>query len=146
MKNFSEEVIEIDGKEYTLFINRIGIVNWEKATKLQETASNIEKKYKNKGNNPIEFTDDIDPFQSDIDENELANDEKQLYDLYSKFYWVALYKHHKLSIKEADDLFYKAIDEYGINQLAELAQQMVSEANNQKYGDLKNLKALKSTK
>lgn len=146
MKNFSEEVIEIDDKEYTLFVNRIGIVNWESATKLEETAKAYEKKYKTKSNEQIEFTDETDPFASDIDESELDKDKKKLYDVYSKFYWMALYKHHKLTIKEADDLFYKAIDVYGINQLAELAQQMISDANNQRNGDLKNLKALKSTK
>ena len=37
-KNISEEKIEIGGVEYTLFLNRTGIVNWEKMTKLNKKA------------------------------------------------------------------------------------------------------------
>lgn len=144
MKNFSEEIIEIDGKEYTLFVNRIGIVNWEKATKLSETAKELENKYKNSEQN-FEFNDNCDPFATNYSDSEIDEDEKKLYDLYSKFYWMALYKHHKLTINEANDLFYKAIDEYGIQQLSDLAEQMIKNANNQN-ANLKNLKALKSTK
>ena len=140
-KNISEEIIEIDGKEYTLFINRTGIVNWEKATSLKTTAKELTEKYKEK-DNKIVFDDNFDPFSSEFDIDE---DEKKLYDAYSKFYWMALYKNHKLTIKEADELFYKAVDEYGINQLAELAQQMIESANTDNT-NLKNLKALKSTK
>ena len=140
-KNISEEIIEIDGKEYTLFINRTGIVNWEKATKLDSTAKEIEQKYKN-NDNEVVFDDNFDPFSSD---NNIDEDEQKLYDAYSKFYWMALYKNHKLTIKEADELFYKAVDEYGINQLAELAQQMIESANTDNT-NLKNLKALKSTR
>ena len=44
-KNFSEEIIEIDGKEYKLFINRIGIVNWEKMTKAKRMGKALEEKY-----------------------------------------------------------------------------------------------------
>lgn len=144
MKNFSEEVIEVDGKEYTLFINRIGIVNWEKATKLTDLAKTMESKYKD-SNEEIVFNDDFDPFSENYDSKEIDEDEQKLYDVYSKFYWMALYKNHKLSIKKANDLFHKAIEEYGIYQLAELAQQMIENANTQS-GNLKNLKALKSTK
>ena len=139
-KNISEEIIEIDGKEYTLFVNRIGIVNWEKATKLASTIKNVQDKYSKEDD--VVFDDNCNPFESNYD---IDDDEKELYDIYSKFYWMALYTHHKLSINEANDLFYKAIDEYGINQLAELAQQMI-EAINTDNRNLKNLKALKSTK
>ena len=32
MKEFSKEIIEIDGKEYTLFLNRLGVVAFERYT------------------------------------------------------------------------------------------------------------------
>ena len=44
-KKFSEEIIEIDGKEYTLFMNRQGVVNWEKITKLKEKSQKYQEKY-----------------------------------------------------------------------------------------------------
>ena len=59
---------------------------------------------------------------------------------------MALFKNHNLSKQEAGELFDKALEEYGIDQLAELAQQMIETANKNNNSNLKNLKALKSTK
>ena len=68
-------------------------------------------------------------------------------DIYAKFYWVALYQNHKLSVSEAKKLFDKAVEEYGIDQLIQLANQMLENANKDLVGkSIKNLKALKSTK
>ena len=143
MNNISEELIEIDGKEYTLFINRAGIVNWEKATKLQATAKDLEEKYKNITDGEVSEEDfEANPFG----ENDFDADEQHAIDIYRKFYFMALYKNHQLSKQEASDLFDKAIEEYGIDQLVELAQQMLTSANTNKQANLKNLKALKSTK
>ena len=44
--NFSEEHIEIDGKDYTLFLNRKGIVSWENITKFSNKAKEMEKNIK----------------------------------------------------------------------------------------------------
>lgn len=143
-KSFSEEIIEIDGKEYTLFVNRIGVVNWEKATKLKDKSKYYEDKYANSDKEEYEFNDDINPFEGDM--KDLEEDEKTLIDVYSKFYWMALYKNHKLSVADANSLFEKALEEYGIEQLADLAQQMLENINSNNNKNLKNLKALKSTK
>ena len=144
-KNFSEEIIEIDGKEYTLFVNRAGVTNWEKATKLKEKSKEYEKKYMNNNQDDnYEFSDEINPLEGDFED--LDEDEKVLIDVYRKFYWMALYQNHKLSIKDASDLFDKALEEYGIEQLAELAQQILENINSNNNQNLKNLKALKSTK
>ena len=35
MKELSTEIINIDGKDYTLFLNRAGLVAWEKYTKCE---------------------------------------------------------------------------------------------------------------
>ena len=50
MKEFSKEIINIGGVDYTLFLNRKGIVAWENITKaarnksqLQETLDNMNK-------------------------------------------------------------------------------------------------------
>lgn len=154
MQEFSKEKIEIGNKEYTLFLNRKGIVSWEKITTLQKQAKEMEKKYEmyvelSQNDNPIEVKDGDNPFEisggSEIDE--LTADEEKLKDIYVKFYWVALYENHKLSISEVQKLFEEAEKEYGLEQLIGLANQMVEDANTDKYGaKTKKLKALRPTK
>lgn len=154
MQIFSQEKIEIDGKEYILFLNRKGIVSWEKITTLQKQAKEMEKKYKGYMNTaeadaPIEVKDGDNPFEiSGGDElDEITADEAKLKDIYIKFYWIALYENHKLPISEVTDLFQKAEEEYGLEQLIGLANQMVEDANTDKYGaKTKKLKALRPTK
>ena len=145
-KNISEETIEISGKEYKLFLNRTGIINWERMTQATEKAS----KYKDIANitsNEIEITDDMNPFEAygDIEEK-LDSALNEVRDIYAKFYWIALYTHNKLSLSEATKLFDTAVEEYGIEQLIQLANQMLENANQDMIGEnKKNLKALKST-
>jgi len=142
-KNISEEKIEIGGKEYTLFINRTAIVNWEKMTKLTEKVNTISNNVKSED---IEITNDTNPFEMyGTSEEDIDKEYNELVDIYAKFYWVALYTHHKLNIEEARKLFDIAVEEYGIDQLGELANQMVENANTDRM-NRKNLKALKSTK
>lgn len=154
MKEFSVEKIEIAGNEYSLFLNRKGIVSWEKITTLQKQAKEMEKKYKNfegfSGNDePVEVKDGDNPFelagQEDIDD--LEADEAKLKDIYLKFYWIALYENHKLPISEVEKLFAIAEEEYGLEQLIGLANQMIEDANTDKYGaKTKKLKALRPKK
>lgn len=154
MKEFSKEPIEIDGKEYTLFINRKGIVSWENITKVSKRADDLQKKYKDtidkmKDDNPISVDDNSNPFDFvDDNVNDLYEDEKLLEDIYIKFYWIALYEKHKLPISEVEKLYAKAKEEYGNDQLMQLANQMIEEANTDKYGntELKKLTALHQTK
>lgn len=154
MKTFSEEKIEIAGKEYVLFLNRKGIVSWEKITTLQKQAKEMEKKYEmlselGENDAPIEVKDGDNPFEiSGGDEiDELTADEEKLKDIYVKFYWVALYENHKLPISEVKSLFQQAEEEYGLEQLIALANQMVEDANTDRYGaKTKKLKALRPTK
>lgn len=148
--NISEEKIEIGGKEYTLFLNRKGIINWEKFTKLDEKAERYDELAQElKKLDDVEITEDTNPFElyDDVDESELETELAEMIDLYAKFYWVALYTHHKLSLSQARELFEQAKEEYGMNQLAELANQMLETANKDVINrEIKNLKALKSVK
>lgn len=152
MKSFSKEIINIDGNDYTLFLNREGIVAWEKITKMQEKAKIYEDKYKNiisdekeieikDGDNPFEITDSS--VISDLEE-----DEKKMLEIYVKLYWIMLYQEHKLDLKDVEVLFEKATQEYGVEQLIELALQMVDDANTNQLEkqELKNLPALKPKK
>lgn len=155
MKEFSKEKIEIDGKEYTLFLNRQGLVTWEKITKASKKAQDIQDKYANTiieedDDTPIEVNDNDNPFDysKDIQLDEMSEDEKIVRDIYHKFYWIALYENHKLPLNEVRVLFDKAEEDYGIEQLIELAHQMVEDANSNKYGnkELKKLTALHQAK
>lgn len=151
MKDFSKEIINIDGVDYTLFLNRKGIVAWEKLTNASSKAEKIENRYETFGldTKEIEIKDGDNPFElagSDVDEFE--NDEKELIELYKKLYWIMLFEEHHLNITEVEKLWEKAESEYGAGQLIALAVQMIDDANSNRTGnnELKNLKALRPKK
>ena len=154
MKEFSTETIEIDKKEYTLFLNRKGIVSWENITKVSKKATELQDKYKGivdklQTDDPIDVPDDANPFDYAEDSaNDITEDTEILREIYIKFYWIALYENHKLSLSEVTDLFEKAEKEYGFEQLVQLANQMIEDANIDKFEnkELKKLTALHQTK
>ena len=154
MKELSTEIINIDGVDYTLFLNRKGIMAWEKYSKSEkDKISQLRDKYEeiiNDNNaenfeglddntNPFEGLEEIDDMQSDID---------YLNNIYSRLYWIMFYTNHKLSISDASVLYKKACEEYGNEQVILLARQMVDDINidPDKGKQLKNLTALKPTK
>lgn len=151
MKEFGKEIINIDGKDYTLFLNRKGILAWEKITNVSSKAAEIERKYLdpeditskedveiNDGDNPFEIADNI--------KTEYEEDEEKLITTYKKLYWIMLYEMHKLDYKEVEVLWDKAEKEYGVEQLMDLGTQMIEDANTNKAQNLKNLKALRPKK
>ena len=149
MKEISTEIINIDGKDYTLYLNRKGIVAWEKYTqKEKEKLKDLENKYKDFEDN-IEDFDELDnntnPFEG-IDD--IEDDAQFVIKIYERLYWIMLYTHHQLKIDEAKELYAKAQKEYGDEQLILLGKQMVEDVNtNQNQSEeLKNLTALRPTK
>lgn len=143
MNEISKERIEISGVEYTLFLNRQGLVSWERYSreenaKLQE----METKYANVNN---EITDDTNPFEA---VNEELNDSEIISKTFRKLYWIMLYTEHKLSLAQVNELYDKACEEYGEVQLIQLAQQMIEDMNIDKISktELKNLTALRPKK
>lgn len=151
MKEYGKEIITIDGKDYTLFLNRKGILTWEKITNAISKASEIEKKYNDlssinnteeieikEGDNPFEIADNI--------STDFEKDAELMTTMYKKLYWIMLYEEHKLDYKDVEVLWDKAVEEYGIDQLVELAFQMIEDANTDKTQNLKNLKALRPKK
>lgn len=155
MQEFSKEKIEIAGEEYVLFLNRKGILSWENITKASKKAEEAQKRNKDLFENfssdaPIEVSDNDNPFDyaNDTELDKLESEIEMLKEIYMKFYWIALYENHKLSITEAKELFKKAEKEYGLEQLVNLANQMMDDANKNKYGttEIKKLKALRPAK
>ena len=151
MKEFSKEIINIAGKDYTLFLNRKGIVAWEKFAKEENRKmEEVQKRYNElfNGSNE-EITDETNPFENIED---IENDSDNISNSYRKLYWIMLYENHKLSLTQVNELYDKAMEEYGEVQLIALATQMIEDANKNGLEEeedkkkLKNLPALKPRK
>jgi predicted AlkP superfamily phosphohydrolase/phosphomutase len=153
MNDFSKEVIEIDGVEYTLFLNRAGLVAIEKFTK--EEMQKVEEAQKLANfmeDNNAEINDDTDPLEGlDKVEEALNSIDTVKRDIYKKMFWIMLRTTHKLTPNECFELYDKAIEEYG-EQVNKLIDQIVEDINIDKYTpkvenkNVKNLKALRPTK
>lgn len=153
MKNLSERKIEIDGKEYTLFLNRNGIVAWEKFTidnqrKITNMQETLQTKYKDLIEGKVEIKDDTNPFENIEElENDLSGNYDESDKMLEKLYWIMLYTNHKLSLNKVHELYLKARDEYGFEQLDQLASQMIDDVNTSpnKAEEPKKLEALNQT-
>lgn len=149
MKELSKEIINIDGVDYTLFLNRAGIVAFENYTKKeQQEIRDLSKKYSEIDTN-VDFEkldDNANPFDGVEELDDIDEDSKKLSNIFKRLYWIMWYTEHKLSISEASDLYDKAVQEYGAGQLILLGQQMIEEVNTDPNANLKNLAALKPTK
>ena len=68
--------------------------------------------------------------------------------MYERLYWIMLYTEHKFTPTQAKELYDKAVDEYGEEQIILLGNQMINDTNkdNVSKKNLKNLAALKSKK
>lgn len=152
MKEFSKETINIGGNDYTLFLNRKGIIAWEKYAKEENTKSQaLKDKYKEliELDKDVEITDDTNPFENIDYLDEVEDDAKIVSNSYRKLYWIMLYENHKLSLKEVNELYDMAIKEYGEQQLIQLGSQMIEDANTnqmEEATEIKKLPALKPSK
>ena len=156
MKEISQEVIEIDGKEYKLFLNRKGIVAYEKYCKeeykeLEKVKDKYEKIISSK-DEILVIDEDTNPFEDldDINDDEANKNKELVHKVYVKLYWIMLYENHKLSLNKVEELYNKAVEEYGEEQVQALGDQMVEGVNlipeTEKRENLKNLAALKPKK
>jgi L-lactate utilization protein LutC len=149
MKEYSQEIIEIDGTEYTLFLNRAGILAWERYAKsenenvfkLRELYNEISKE------GEVEITDETDPLK---DTDSLLKMAEFTLNSYRKLYWIMLRTNYsKMTYNEATELFDKAIKEYGREQVIALGDQMVRDANTDRVTsentEIKKLTALRPT-
>ena len=146
MKELGTEIIEIAGNEYKLFLNRKGIVAWEKYAKEENAkARALQEKYKDLDNEEdLVIEDDTNPFDNTEDVSE--EDTNIISTSYRKLYWIMLFENHKLSYKEANKLYDLAIKEYGEVQLIQLATQMIQDANSNQMGDINEIKKLPALK
>lgn len=146
MNEISKEKIEINGKEYTLFLNRKGLVAWEKFCKdsfgkLRE----FQDKYKDfsvEEEKEITLNEDTNPFEEVEKFDDIDKDSEILNETFKRLYWIMLYTEHKLTVSKASKLYDEGCLEYGSTQMIQLAQQMIEDMNKNNV-QLKNLPALR---
>ena len=142
------EVIELNGKEYTVELNRESLVRIEQYTNIEKTS----KKFKEsslKDKSEIELSDDENPFADTIDEEKLEKEAKEKEELIkksvSRAFWIWLYPVEKLSISEVNEILepYFEDEEKG-EYIAEKYQYFYiksSEIRQEYLNEAKNLKA-----
>ena len=152
MKEYSKEFIEIDGVEYTLFLNRKGVVAWEKFCKeenkrIKELDGKYKKVVEQSEKNAV-LTDNTNPFDGIEEMDDFEDDKELIRTTYKRLYWIMLYTEHKLSISQVEELYEKAIQEYNEEDVLALGQQMIQDINKNRVSkdNLKNLKALRPQK
>jgi len=127
MKEFSEEIIEIAGKEYKLFLNRKGIVAWAKyAREENRRIQQIEIELFNSKNPQI--TKETNPL-ADINDNVGEENDKIVSKSYRKLYWIMLYTNYQFDMDKVNELYDLAVKDYGEEQLIALGNQMIDDAN-----------------
>jgi len=151
VKEIGKEFIEIGGVEYTLFLNRKGIIAWEKyASEEKKVVEKLSAEFE-KAQAAGVIKEDTNPFE-DLDiVDKLEGKNESVTKYYQKLYWIMLYDKHKLSFEKVKELYTKACEEYGEEQIIQLGTQMVEDANENLMSEaqkteLKNLKALRPTK
>lgn len=153
MKEISQEIINVKGVDYTLFLNRKGLIAWEKfCEKDLKKSQEIREKYKNLLKGESELNDNTNPFEGleDFNEEEMEQDKNSVSQTFKRFYWIVLYTNHQMSVNDANKWYDDACEEYGEEQMYLLANQMIEDANKDKIEErtkpIKNLPALRPQK
>ena len=140
------EIIELNGKEYTLELNRDSFLKIDQYTNFQKSNETINR---NLYEYIDEIKDDEDPFANTISDEELDNaiEEKEntLKRMIVRAFWIWLYPNHKLKVSEVEELLnekFKDDEEY--EKLALLYSKLLNECVEMKESyekERKNLKA-----
>lgn len=140
------EIIELNGNEYTLELNRDSFLKIDQYSNLQKSMETISKDI-------IEHIDEIDdntdPFANEINEEEMQQiiDDKvnTMYKIIERAFWIWLYPNHKLPISEIKSLLKPYFEdeekfEFIGGKYHEYLQKCV-EIRNEYIEEQKNLKA-----
>lgn len=140
------EIIELDGKEYTLELNRDSFVQIDQICNIKKSMEII-----NRG--LYEYNDDIDdnynPLEHSVSDDDLDKElelkEQTLRKIVIRSFFIWLYPHHKLTISQVKDLLNPYLEddkkvEFIITKLGQYIRECVEirESYNQ---ERKNLKA-----
>lgn len=143
------EIIELNGKEYTVELNRESILRIEQYTNLKQSSQEINKPVI-EDKSQKEISADENPFADEISEDELekSNDEKEetVKKVMTRAFWIWLYPQEKLSISQVEEIlnpYYES--EQKAQELSDIYMDLTKKSIDirQKYlEERKNLKAL----
>ena len=141
------EIIELNGVEYTLEVNRESFIQIDKICNVDKTMQTVKKGL-------YEYVDEIDdnynPFENSIDEDKLEQEieekEQALYKLVERAFFIWLYPNHKLTISQVKEIIKPYFEdekksEWIGEKTGEYLQKCV-EIREQYNQERKNLKAL----
>ena len=145
------EIIELNGKEYTLELNRDSFLQIDKICNIQKSMEIVQRGL-------YEYVDEIDdnynPFENPIDENEIQKEvelkEEILHKIIERAFFIWLYPNHKLTITEVKDILKPYFeDEEKANFIGEKYGEFIQkcvEIRETYNEEQKNLKALANKK
>lgn len=143
------EIIELNGKEYTVELNRESILKIDQYTNMKNASDKINKSViKDKSN--IELKDDEDPFAESIPEDKLEKDTEEKQELIKKVmtraFWIWLYPVEKMSISQVEELLSPYFeDEEKAEKISDIYEDLSKKSvdiRQQYLDERKNLKAL----
>ena len=144
-----EEIIELNGKEYTVELNRESVLRIDKYVNIQKSSEIINKVITG-DKSEMEIPNDEDPFAEPINEEEykkaLEEKQKTLEKLIIRSFWIWLYPKNKLNVEQVTELIkpYLTDDDkapYLVKKYEEFINKSV-EIRKKAEDDVKNLKAL----
>lgn len=143
------EVIELNGKEYTVELNRESILKIDQYTNTKKTADEMYKTVI-KDKSEIDLKDDEDPFAEEIPEDKLEEEarekEKLIKKVLTRAFWIWLYPQEKLSISEVEKILEPYFeDEEKAEKISAIYEDLSKKSvdiREQYLEERKNLKAL----
>jgi len=143
------ETIELNGKEYTVELNRESILKIDQYTNFKSADEKLNKSVL-KDKSEKEISDDEDPFAEPISEEKLEKEAEARTETIKKMiiraFWIWLYPQEKLSISQVEDILtpYFEDDEKAeeISKMYEDLSEKSIDIRKQYLDERKNLKAL----
>lgn len=141
------EIIELNGVEYTLELNRDSAVQIEKYTNTQKTMQIITAPL-------VEYVEEIEenenPFENVVDIEKMQEKAQEKIEALNKMitraFWIWLYPNHKLNINQVKELLQPYLEDDGekfsfINQKYAEYLELSTEISDKYIEEQKNLKA-----
>lgn len=143
------ETIELNGKEYTVELNRESILKIDQYTNFKSADEKLNKSVL-KDKSEKEISEDEDPFAESISEEKLEKEAETRKETIKKMiiraFWIWLYPQEKLSISQVEDILapYFEEDEKAeeISKMYEDLSEKSIDIRKQYLDERKNLKAL----
>lgn len=108
------EIIELNGKEYTVELNRESILRIEQYTNLKNASEKINSSVL-KDKSEKDISENEDPFAETISEDKLEQSAKEKEDaikkVMSRAFWIWLYPQEKLSISQVEEILSPYFDD-----------------------------------